>query len=179
MLCAWMHAKLLQSCRCFVTPWIVVCQAPLSMGFFRQEYWSRLLCPPPKDLPNPRIKTASLMSPALASRCWATEPLGKPEMWCFYFSSVAQPCLTLCDRMDCSTPGLPVHHQLLELTQTHVHRVSDVIQPSHSLSSPSPPTFNLSQHQGLYKCVSSLHQVAKVLEFQLQSFQWIFKTDFL
>ena len=78
--------------------------------------------------------------------------------------------------MDCSTPGFPVHHQLPELTQTHVHRVGDAIQPSHPLSAPSPPTFNLSQHQGLFQWVSSSHQVAKVLEFQLQhqSFQWIF-----
>ena len=67
------------------------------------------------------------------------------------FSSVAQSCLTLCDPTNCSTPGLPVHHQLLESTQTHVHRVSDAIQPSHPLSSPSPPAFNLSQHQGLLK----------------------------
>ena len=83
--------------------------------------------------------------------------------------------------MDCSTPGLPVHHQLLEFTQTHVLWVSDTIQPSHPLSIPSPPTFNLSQHQGLFQWVSSLHQVAKVLEFQLQhqSFQWIFRIDFL
>ena len=70
--------------------------------------------------------------------------------------------------MDCSTPGLPVHHQPLEFTQTHVHWVGDAIQPPHPLLSPSPPTFNLSQHQGLFKWVSSLHQVAKVLEFQLQ-----------
>ena len=84
--------------------------------------------------------------------------------------------------MDCSTPGFPVYHQLPEFTQTHVCWVSDAIQPSyHPLSSPSPPAFNLSQHQGLFKHVSSLHQVAKVLEFQLQhqSFQWIFRTDFL
>ena len=95
--------------------------------------------------------------------------------------SVTQSCLTLCDSMDCSMPGFPVHHQLPELAQTHVHRVSDAIQPSHPLLSPSPPTFNLSQHQGLFQWVSSLHQVAKVLEFQLQhqSFQWIFRTDFL
>ena len=75
--------------------------------------------------------------------------------------------------MDCSTPGLPVHHQLPELTQTHVHRVSDGIQPSHPLSFRSPPAFNLSHHQGLFQGVSSLHQVAKGLEFQLQdqSFQ--------
>ena len=77
--------------------------------------------------------------------------------------------------------GLPVHYQLPGFTQTHVHCVSDVIQPSHPLSSPSPPTFNLSQHQGLFKWVSSSHQVAKVLEFQLQhqSFQLIFTGDFL
>ena len=75
--------------------------------------------------------------------------------------------------MDCSTPGFPVHHQLLEFTQTHVHRVSDDIQPSHPLLSLSPPAFNLSQHQGLFQGVGSSHQVAKVLEFQLQfqSFQ--------
>ena len=89
------------------------------------------------------------------------------------FSSVAQSCPTLCDPMNCSTPGLPVHHQLLDFTQTHVHRVSDAIQPSHPLSSPSPPDLDLSQHEGLFKWVSSSHQVAKVLEFQPQhqSFQ--------
>ena len=70
--------------------------------------------------------------------------------------------------MDCRTPGLPVHHQLPESTQTHAHRVGDVIQPSHSLSSPFPSAFNLSKHQHLFKWVSSLHQVAKLLEFQLQ-----------
>ena len=97
------------------------------------------------------------------------------------FSSVAQSCLTLCDPMNCSTPGLPVHHQLLEFTQTHAHWVSDAIQPSHPLLSPSPPAFSLSQHQGLFQWVNSSHQVDKVLEFQLQhqSFQWIFRTDFL
>ena len=96
------------------------------------------------------------------------------------FSSVQSlSCVRLCDPMHCSTPGFPVHHQHLELTQTHVHQVGDTIQPSHPLSSPFPPAFNLSQHQGLFKWVSSLHQVAKVLEFQLQhqSFQWIFRTD--
>ena len=81
--------------------------------------------------------------------------------------------------MNCSTPGFPVHHQLLEPTQTHVHRVSDAIQPSHPPSSPSPPAFSLSQHQGLFQWFSSLHQVVKVLELQHQSFQWIFRTDFL
>ena len=93
--------------------------------------------------------------------------------------SVAQSCLTLCDSMDCSTPSLPAHHHLLELAQTHVHWVGDVIQPFCPLSSPSPPAFNLSQRQGLFKWVSSSHQVAKVLElqFQLQSFQWRFRKN--
>ena len=79
-------------------------------------------------------------------------------------SSVTQSCPPLCDPMDCSMPGLPVHHQLPEFTQTLVHWVSDAIQPSHALSSPSPPTINLCQHRGLFKRVSSSHQVAKVLE---------------
>ena len=82
------------------------------------------------------------------------------------FSAQSSP--TLFDPMDCSTPGFPVHHQLPEFTQTHVHPVGDAIQPSHPLSSPSPPAFNLSQHQGLFQWVSSLHQMAKVLEFQFQ-----------
>ena len=82
------------------------------------------------------------------------------------FSSVAQSCPTLCNPMDCSTPGLPVPHQLLEFTQTHPHWVGDAMQPSHPVLSPSPPTFNLSQHQGLFQWVCSSHQVAKALEFQ-------------
>ena len=99
----------------------------------------------------------------------------------YQFSSATQLCPTLCNPWDCSMPAFPVHHQLPEPTQTHVHHVSDAIQPPHPLSSLSPPTFNLSQHQGLFQWVSSSHQVAKVLEFQLQhqSFQWIFWTDFL
>ena len=99
----------------------------------------------------------------------------------FQFSSVAQSCPTLCDPMNHSTPGLPVHHQLPEFTQTHAHQVGDAIQPSHSLLSPSPPTPNPSQHQGLFQWVNSLHEVAKVLEFQLQhqSFQWTPRTDLL
>ena len=91
--------------------------------------------------------------------------LGKTE-----FSSVAQACPTLCNPMNQSTQGLPVHHQLLEFTQTHVFWVGDAIQLSHPLSSPSPPALNLSEHQGLFQWVSSSHQVAKVLEFQLGSF---------
>ena len=103
-----------------------------------------------------------------------------PEVWAFFGISslwdwnenwpfpVAQSCPTLCDPMDCRTSGFPVHHQLPELTQTHVYRISDAIQPSHPLLSPLPPAFNLSQHQSLFKWVSSSHQVAKVLELQLQ-----------
>ena len=100
---------------------------------------------------------------------------------CSAISSVAQSCPTLCDPMDCSVPGLPVHHQLPEFTQTHMLWVSEAIQPSHPLSSPSPSALNFSQQQGLFQWVSSLHQVVKVLEFQIQhqSFQWIFMTDFL
>ena len=100
----------------------------------------------------------------------------------YQFSSVqSQSCPTLCNPMDCSTPGPPVHHQLPEFTQTHVHWVGDAIQPSHPPSSPSPLTFNLSQHLGLFKWVSSSHQVAKRLKFQLQhqSFQWTPRTDLL
>jgi len=86
---------------------------------------------------------------------------------CLQFSSVAQSCLTLCDPMNPSTQVLPVHHQLPEFIQTHVHRVGDAIQPSHPLLSPSPPVPNPSQHQSLFQLVNSSHVVAKVLEFQL------------
>ena len=109
-------------------------------------------------------------------------PLLDGWLWAFssvQFSPVAQSCLTVSAPMDCSIPGFPVHHQLPELTQTHVHQVGDAIQPFHPLSSTSPPAFNLSQHQGLFQWVSSLHEVAKVLELHHQSFQWIFRTDFL
>ena len=85
------------------------------------------------------------------------------------FSHVTQSCPTLCNPMNLSMPGLPVHHQLPEFTQTHVHWVGDAIQPSHPLSSPSLPAFNFSQHQGLFKWVSSLHQVTRVSEFQYWS----------
>ena len=99
----------------------------------------------------------------------------------FQFGSVAQLCLTLCDPMDRSRLGFPAHQQLPQLAQTHVHWVGDAIQPSNPVSSPSPPALNLSQHQGLFKWVSSSHRVAKVLEFQVQhqSSQWMFRTDLL
>ena len=83
------------------------------------------------------------------------------------FSSITQSCPTLCNPMNFSMLGLPVRYQLLEFTQTHVHQVGNAIQPSHPLSSPSPPAPNPSQHQSLFQCVNSLHEVAKVLEFQL------------
>ena len=137
------------------------------MWFSRQQYWSGLSCPPPRDLPYPGVKPVSLTSSELAGRFFTTQ-----------FSSLAQSCSILCNPMDCSMPGFPVHHQLLELGQTHVHRVGDAIQPSYPLLSPSPPAFNLSQHQRLFQWVDFM-QVAKGKELQQQSFQWIFRVDFL
>ena len=104
---------------------------------------------------------------------WTTKEAHHVHFVWHQFSSVAQSCLTLSDPMNCSMPGLPVHHQ------THVHWVSDAIQPSHPLSSPSPPAPNPYQHQSLFQWVNSSHEVAKVLEFQLQhqSFQWTPRTD--
>ena len=127
--------------------------------------------PSSRDLPNPGIKPKSLLTPALAGGFLTTSATWEAPR--HSVSSFTQSCLTLCVPIDCSTPDFPVHHQHLEFTQTHVHRVSDAIQPSHPLSSPSPPTFNLTQHYGLFQSVSSSHQVAEVLEFQLQhqSFQ--------
>ena len=95
-----------------------------------------------------------------------------PALGCFC-RSVPQSFLTLCDPMDCSTPGFSVLHHLPEFAQTHIYWVNDAIQPSHPPSSPSPLALNLSQHQGLFQWVTFLHQVAKVLELQHQSFQWI------
>ena len=123
----------------FVTPWPVAHQAPLSMAFLRQEYWSVLPLPSPWDLPDPGIKPTSLALQA------DSLPLSHPRSLTKTFSQSVQSLSRgwLCDPMDCSTPGLPVHHQLPEPTQTHVHWVSDAIQPSHPLSSPSPPSLNL------------------------------------
>ena len=133
-------------------------------------------------VPWPGIKPRP---PALGPCHWATREVPVSFFKNYYyspiqFSSVAQSCPILCNPMDCSTPGFLVHHQLLELTQTHVHRVSDAIQPSHLPSFPSPLAYNLSQHQGLLQQVSSLHQVAQlVLQLQHQSFQWLFRVNFL
>ena len=150
--------KSLSRVRLFATPWTVAYQAPPSMEFSRQEYWSGLLFPSPGDLPNPGIEPGSFTFQADAltseqrldveSLVLATK---LPNYFSSQFSSVAQSCPTLCDPMNCSTPGLPVHHQLPEFTQTHAHRVGDAIQPSHPLSSPSPPAPNPSQHQSLFQ----------------------------
>ena len=129
-----------------VTPWIVALQAPLSMGFSRQEYWSGLPWPPSGDLTQPRDLTQVSSISCIGRRVFLPlEPLGKPTN-VNRFSSVTQLCPSLCDPMDCSTPGLPVHHQLPEFTQTHVHRVGDAMRPSHPLSSPSPPAFNVNEN---------------------------------
>ena len=92
---------------------------------------------------------------------------GCDQIKCDQIRSIAQSCPALCNPMNRSTPGLSVHHQLPEFTQTHIHWVSGAIQPSHPLSSPSPPAPNPSQHHSLFQWVNSLHEVAKVLEFQL------------
>ena len=195
----------------FAILWTEACQAPLSLGLPRQDYWIGWRFPSPGDLPNPGIDPESLVSPAWrgdslplshqgnlvsrganssssvipSGRQWGrgggmsslTEDsqriiLGndiestrifrnsiifmtnaqilKINKIVPQFSSVAHLCLTLCDPMNRSTPGLPVHHQLQEFTQTHVYRVSDAIQPSHPRLSPSPPAPNPSQHQSLF-----------------------------
>ena len=159
---------------------------------------SYFLNPPHSPLTNSLIYIFLLILPTLIAQIpthhhslQVTGPANSPVALSFHkakyvtpvphISSVAQLCLAFCDPMDCSTAGLPVHHQLPESNQTHVHWVGDAIQPSYPLSSPSSPAFNLSQHQGLFKWGSSSHQVAKVLEFQLQhqSFQWTPRTDLL
>ena len=130
--------------RLCATPETAAHQAPVSLGFSRQEHRSGLPFPSPGDLSNPGIEP---VSPELQADFLLTELGGKSTS--VQFSSV-QSCLTLCDPINHSTPGLPVHHQLPEFTQTHFHRVSDAIQPSHPLSSPSPAR-NPSQHQGLFQ----------------------------
>ena len=125
-------------------------------------------------------KKKVLESEALCSKNYQNEHL-VTFSYSVQFSSFSQLCPTLRDPMNHSTPSLPVHHQLPEFTQTHVHRVGDAIQPSHPLWSPSPPAPNPSHHQSLFQWVNSSHQVAKVVEFQLQcqSFQWTARTDLL
>ena len=133
-----------------MTPQTVPHQTPLSMGVSRQEYWCGLPYPPPGDLPNPGIEPRSLVSVSCIDRSefftWEAPLISSVQ-----FSSVTQSCLTLCNLMNRSMPGLPVHHHLPEFTQTHIHRVSDAIQPSRPLPSPSPSAPNPSQHQSLFQ----------------------------
>ena len=164
-----------------VTPWTVAFWAPVH-GISQARILKRaVVFSSPRGPSQPRgwthVSCISCIGRWVLYH-WATWEV---SLEFYQFSSVTQSCPTLCDPVDCSTPGIPVHHQLLELAQTHVHRVGDIIQPSYSLSFPSPLTFYLSQHQDVFQWVSSSHQVAKVLELQLQhqSFQWIFRTDFL
>ena len=169
-------AKSLSCAWLFATPRTVACRLLCPWGFSRQVYWNPVyffsIQWSNRGLPHCR-QILYHLEKSMATHCIILTSV--------QFSSVTQSCPTLCDSMDCSTPSLPVLHQHPELAQTHIHRVGDVIQPSQPLSSPSPPAFSLSQHQGLFKWVSTSHQVAKVLElqFQHQSFQWIFRTDFL
>ena len=143
---AFSSVQSLSRVRLFATPWTAACQAFL----LYTDSWSLL-----------KFMSTELVMPSnyLILCC--------PLLLSVQFSSVAQSCPTLCDPMNRSMPGFPVHHQLPEFTQTHVHRVSDAIQPSHSLLSPSPPAHNPSQHEGLFQWVNSSHEVAKVLEFKL------------
>ena len=151
--CGYLHVTILFVCvslsrvQFFITSWTVAHQAPLSTEFSRQEYWSKLPLPSPGDLPKPEIEPGS---PALQADSLLSEPIYMSSS-SVQFSSVAQSYPTVCDPMDCSTPGFPAHHQLPELAQTHVHCVSDAIQPSYPLSSPFPPALSLSQHQGLFQ----------------------------
>ena len=137
------------------TLWTVACQAPLSMGLSRQEYWNGLPCPPPGYIPKLRIKPTPFMPPALP---------GELLYHSVQISSVASNSLWPHGPW---MPGLPANHQLPEFTQTHVHWVGDAIQPNNPLSSPSPSAFNFSQHQLLFKWVSSSHQVAKEFSFSI------------
>ena len=147
---------LLQLYLTLVTLWTVAYQAPLFMGFSRQEYWNGLPFPSARDLYDPGIEPAS---PELAGSFFTNSAIWETLNRFIQFPSVTQSCPTLCHLMNRSTPGFPVHHQLTESAQTHVHWVSNAIQPPHPLSSPSPPALNLSQHQGLFQWVSSSHQV--------------------
>ena len=145
-------------------------------GLNRQITWAKGSPMVTRSNINRKVKETSQKSSVVNFLSRVLTHLGRLQ-----FSSVAQSCPTLCDPMNHSTSGLPVHHQLPEFTQTHVHRVGDAIQPSPPLLSPSPPAPNPSQHQGLFQWVNSSHEVAKVLQFQLQhqSFQWTPRTDLL
>ena len=162
------------------TPWTEARQAPLSMGFSRQEYWSGLPCPAPGDIPTPGIKPASPVAPTFQAdslplnHSYDSIQLQLSQNKVIVYDDLAlsvqfshsvlsdslQPHKLQHARPPCSSPTPGV-------TQTHVHQVRDAMQPSHPLSSPSPPAPNPSQHQRLFQWVNSSHEVAKVLEFQL------------
>ena len=139
-----------------MTPQTIACQAPLSMGFPRKEYCRGVPFPFLGDLQHPGIKPACIVG-SFFTLIYLYIALICNFYYIFYiirfitFSTVAQSFPTLCNPMNHSTPGLAVHHQLPDSTQTHVLCVGDAIQPSHPLSSPSPPALNLSQHQDLFK----------------------------
>ena len=179
-------------CACLFTQSFLVtksdpmgCSPPDSSvhGIFQQDYKSGLPFPTPGELPVPRMEPhfLCLLHCRLIFYCWVTYVEGfrntdlsalmkgdEQNRWRkVQFSLATQLCLLLCDPMDCRTPGFLVHHQLPELVQTNVHWAGDAIQPFHPLLSPSPPAFNLSKQQGLFWWVSSSHQVANILEFQL------------
>ena len=169
------HAKSLPSCLTLCNP--MVWSPPVSSAYAILQ--ARLLewvgLPSSRESSQPRDWIwVSYISCFGRQVLYHGSHLGSPVQ----FSSVAQSCPTLCDPMGWSTPDFPIHHQLLEIAQTPVHRVGDAIQPSHPLSSPSPLAFSLSQRQGLFRWVISSYPVAKVLEFQHQSLRWIFRTDF-
>ena len=149
----------------FTTPWTEACQAPLSLRILQARTLEWFAIPFTRGSSRPRDRTPYLLSPALAGD---SLPQAPPVI------AVVQSLshVRLWDPMDCSTPVFPVLHHLQELAQANVHWVSDAIQPYHPLSSPFPPAFNLSQHQGVFQWVGSLHLMAKVLELQHQSFQW-------
>ena len=128
------HAQSLQSYPVLVTPWTVTCPAPLSMEFSGQEHWSGFPFPSPTILKSFLKFLRTIVCFSCACCC-----------------SVAESCLTVCNPMDCSTPGLPVPHHRLKFAQAHFHWINDTIQPSHSLLPTSPSAFNLFQHQGLFQ----------------------------
>ena len=164
---------------------IVARQAPLPMELSRQAYKSGLPYLLQGIFPIQRLNLSLLHCRQilyhLSDNNSSKNKISPTTFSSVQFSSVTQSCPTLCDPMDSSKPGLPVHHQLPEFTQIHVHWVGDAFQPSCPLLSPSPPALNLTQHQCLFKWVSSSYQVGKVLELQLQhqSIQWTSRTDLL
>ena len=157
------------------------CSSPGSSvhGILQARILEQIVIPFSRGSSWPRDQTQASCIAGRFFTIWATREL-HPCLFRGFSSIQLLSRVWLSNPMDCSRPGFLVHHQFL-LTQTHDHWVSDVIQPSHPLLLPSPPAFNISQHQDLFQWVSSLHQVAQVLEFQLQhqSFQWILRTDFL